>query len=110
MYVPWDRSSRAKDGSTSDVHLVSRFALSLGTGLPQLEHWIISLRPLPPLLRPRDFRFLVNYFHYRDCYSFVGRTRFKRCELEVEFSMISRNMPFLYQVCRTERIVLMLVR
>src|SRR5208337_4123793 len=72
MYVPWDRSSRAKDGSTSDVHLVSRFALSLGTGLPQLEHWIISLRPLPPLLRPRDFRFLVNYFHYRDCYSFVG--------------------------------------
>jgi len=78
IYVPCDRSSRANDGSTREVHRVSRFALSLGTGLPQFEHWIISLRPLPPLLRPRDFRFLVNHLHCLVCWL---RTCFKRCEL-----------------------------
>jgi hypothetical protein len=57
MYAPLARSSLARLGSTNETHEVTRFILSLGDNIPQFAHWTSSLRPLPPLLRPRDLLF-----------------------------------------------------
>src|SRR3989442_7372305 len=57
MYAPFDRSSLANVGSTSDTQEVTRFILSLGDNIPKFEHCTSSLRPFPPLLRPRDLLF-----------------------------------------------------
>ncbi len=58
MYAPAALSSRANVGSTRLVLVVTFFALSLGTAAPQLLQWMTSLRPFPPLDRPRLFLFL----------------------------------------------------
>src|SRR5262245_54974090 len=57
MYAPLALNSFARLGSTRDTQLVTLLTLSLGVNIPQFEHWTSSLRPLPPLLRPRDLRF-----------------------------------------------------
>lgn len=62
MYAPLALSSLARVGSTSETHEVTRFILSLGVSIPQLEHCDSSLRPLPPLLRPLDLRFFGILF------------------------------------------------
>ena len=60
MKVPLDLNSLNKEESTNEGLALRRFTLSLGTGFPQLEHWIKSLLPLPPLPLPPDFLFLGN--------------------------------------------------
>jgi len=60
MKVPFALNSLAKDASTSETQLDTLFTLSLGVSIPQFVHWTSSLRPFPPLLRPRDLRFFVN--------------------------------------------------
>ena len=58
MYIPAALNSLARVGSTSDIRVVTFFALSLGAEAPQLLQWMTTLLPLPPLLRPRLFLFL----------------------------------------------------
>lgn len=60
MYAPAALSSRASVGSTSDILVVTFFALSLGTADPQLLQYIVLLLPFPPFERPRLFLFLVK--------------------------------------------------
>jgi len=60
MYAPAALSSRASVGSTSDILVVTFFALSLGTADPQLLQYIVLLLPFPPFERPRLFLFFVN--------------------------------------------------
>jgi hypothetical protein len=60
MYAPAALSSRASVGSTSDVRVVTFFALSLGTADPQLLQYIVPLLPFPPFERPRLFLFFVK--------------------------------------------------
>ena len=60
IYVPLDFSSLNRDESTNEGLALNRFALSLGTGFPQLEHWTKSLLPFPPLPLPPDFLFFGN--------------------------------------------------
>ena len=57
MKAPFALNSFAREGSTRDIQLVTRFTLSLGVNIPQFEHCTSSLLPLPPLLRPLDRRF-----------------------------------------------------
>ncbi len=60
MYAPAALSSRASVGSTSDILVVTFFALSLGTEAPQLLQYIVLLLPFPPFERPRLFLFFVK--------------------------------------------------
>jgi len=55
--APLLRNSLAKMGSTKETQVETFLALSLGTNMPQFEHWTNSLLPFPPLLLPRDLRF-----------------------------------------------------
>ena len=66
MYAPLARSSLANVGSTRDTQEVTRFILSLGLNIPQFEHWTSSLRPFPPLLRPRDLLFFGNSLNFQE--------------------------------------------
>ena len=97
MYAPLARSSLARVGSTRDTQLVTRFTLSLGVSIPQFAHWTSSLRPFPPLLRPRDLLFFgissipghnrwtscINYWLLEPlCGQFPAMTRISVCVAE----------------------------
>jgi len=66
MYAPLARNSLANVGSTRDTQEVTLFILSLGDNIPQFEHWTSSLRPFPPLLRPRDLLFFGNSLNFQE--------------------------------------------
>ena len=66
IYAPLARNSLANVGSTRDTQEVTLFILSLGDNIPQFEHCTSSLRPLPPLLRPRDLLFFGNSLNFQE--------------------------------------------